>query len=112
MASLHVPDAHGREADGRLDLPHGLFVALGAHQIVAGHVGVAGVQADADRRGGLEPRDQFGYLLEAAAQGELRPGGVFNQDVKRRSLPRKPVDGAGNGVGGKFEALVAGQSLP
>ena len=107
-----VPDTDSFEGDGRSNLLHRFGVAFGGDQVVAGNVGVAGVEADGDGRMVLEARDKFGDLLEAAAQRELRAGCVLNQDMEASSLPRQAVDGALDGVGCKLEAFVARQPLP
>jgi len=109
LGVVHVPDADGFKADSGRSLAHGFLVALGRDQIVTGDVGVAGVQADAHGRAGLEPLNQLGDLLEAAAEGELRAGGVFNEDVEWSSLPLEAIDGTSDGVGGQPEAFVPGE---
>jgi len=47
LGVVHVPDAHRIEPYRCRDLLHRLRIAFGADQVVAGHVGVAGVQANA-----------------------------------------------------------------
>ncbi len=51
-------------------------------QIVACDVRVAGVETNGDGRVILEPRNQLGNLLKAAAERELRAGCVLNEDVE------------------------------
>ena len=109
---VHVPDADGFKTDRCSNLADGFFVALGGDQVVAGYVGVAGIEADVNRSGGAETVDKLGYLLEAAAERELGTGCVLDQDVEAGRLPRETVDGAGDGVGGKFEAFIAREALP
>src|ERR1035438_362828 len=55
-----VPNAHRIEAHRGAGLPHRLRVAFGGDQIVAGHVGVASIQAHAHRRGRSQPLHQLG----------------------------------------------------
>ncbi len=73
---------------------------------------VAGVEADGDGGAGSEALDEFGYLLELAAEGELGAGGVFDEDFEVVVLPGEAVDGALDGLGGEAEAFVAGEALP
>ena len=107
LGVVHVPDADSFEADGCGGLFDGLLIALGGDQIVTGDMGVAGVETDGDRGRRLEPGDEFGYLLEAAAERELRSGSVFNEDVEGSLLPGQAVDGFGDGFGSQLEAFVA-----
>src|SRR5580658_2600532 len=68
LGVVTVPHAHGLEGHGRGNLLHSIGVALGAHQVVAGDPGVAGVKTNRNRRVMLQPRYQFRYLLKAAAE--------------------------------------------
>ena len=51
-----------------------------AHDVVSGNMGVAGIDARADRNDAVEPIQNLRNLLEASAKRELRPGGVLDQD--------------------------------
>ena len=107
-----MPDAHRVEADRGLDLDHGAFVAFLGDDVVAGHVGVAGVEAHGYRRMPAQEPDQLGHLVEAAAQGTLGAGGVLDEEGEAGALPGKPVHGALDGFGGKAQAGVAAEAFP
>ena len=68
---------------------------------------VASIETDSHGSGWFEPLNQFGNLLEAAAERKLRAGRVLNENVKWSFLPRKAVDGATDGVSGQGEAFIA-----
>ncbi len=65
---IAVPDAHGVEPHGGSDLVHSLLVPLGSDEVVAGNVGMAGIEADADRGVSAQQSHQLGYLLKTAAE--------------------------------------------
>ena len=54
LGIVHVPDTDLVEADQLVDLRDGYFVAIGPDEIVAGDVGVTGIEADADGRNALD----------------------------------------------------------
>jgi len=93
LASVAVPDANGVESDCSSDLPHGLLVALCAHQIVTGDMGVASVQANPYRGRRLQASHKLRHLLKTAPSGKLRPRRVLDENTEASSLPRQPLDG-------------------
>src|SRR5208282_163827 len=112
LGVIAMPDANGVESHGRGGLFDGFCIAFGAHKIVAGHMTVACVEANGDGSVALEARDELRHLLEAAAEGKLRAGRVFDKDMERSSLPRQPVDGALDGVRREPQAFLAGEPSP
>src|SRR5579875_2485295 len=107
-----MPDTDLVEADCGSDVLCGGLIAFRADEVVPGDVGVAGIKAHAHRRAGFESGDEFGYLLEAATERELSPGGVLDEDAKAGSLPRQVTDGALNVFGGEAQPLLPGEALP
>lgn len=98
------------------DLLHGVFVAFGRDEVVAGDVGVTGIQAYVDGGASVEEVDEVGDLVEGAAHGEFGAGGVFDEDAEWkiwvRSGAGEAVDGALDVFGGVLEGFGAGEALP
>ena len=107
-----MPHADSIEADRGFDLNHGVFVAVGGDDVVAGDMGVAGIETDRHRRVGAQKPHEFGDLVEAAAERKLGAGGVFDEDGEAGALPGKAVEGAFDGFGGEPEPLVAAEASP
>lgn len=112
LGVVAVPDLDGVDADGCADLLHGVGVARIGDDVVACDMDVAGVEADGDRGVGAEAFDQLGDLLEFAAEGELRAGSIFDEDVEVGTGEVNAGDGTLDGLGSKAKTFIAGESLP
>ena len=88
------------QADGSVEMLQSLVNALFADDVVAGDVSVAGVDARGDGNDAAEAVDDFGNLLEAAAEREFGAGGVFDEDGKAGLGEVKALRGGGDGGGG------------
>ena len=83
-----------------------------ADQVIAGDVGMAGVETYPDGSDGVEALDQLGYLFEAATQRELGACCIFDENLKSAVAQGDAVDGFGDGCGGEIQPSFAGQASP
>ena len=77
-----------------------LIQAFFADDVVACDVGVAGIDARGDGNDAAQPIDNFGDLLEAAAERKFSSGRVLDQDGQPAVGEIQPLGGRGNGSGG------------
>ena len=77
---IHVPDMHIFGPDLRLNLLHRSFITICTHNVIARNVGMAGIEANADRRMRAQRLQQFADLFETSAQRVLGPGRILNQN--------------------------------
>jgi len=112
LGIVAVPDLDGVEADGCANLLHGVGIASLGDDVVSGDVDVAGVEADGDGGVGAEAFHQLGDLLQLATEGELRSGGVLDEDVEVGTGEVDTGDGTLDGLCGQVQALVSGKALP
>jgi hypothetical protein len=75
-----MPDAHVLQSDGFIEVRQRLLDTFGRHDVVAGDVGVASVDAGSDRHEAAEAIEDFGYLFEAPAERIFGAGSIFDED--------------------------------
>ena len=109
---VHVPDADIGEPDRAINEGESGFVAVVRDEVVAGDVAMASIEAGADGDHGAEAVEELGDLLEAAAEGELGAGSVFDEDAEVTGVERDAMEGAGDAFGGAGEADFAGEAFP
>src|ERR1035437_5342327 len=86
----------------------GLVEALVADYVVSGNVSVAGIDAGADWNESAQAIQKFRNLFEAAAERELRSGGVLDQDGQTALGQVEPFGGGGDGGGPQQPLLAVG----
>src|ERR1700727_2705910 len=81
--------------------------AVLAHNVVSGNMRVTCIDARAYGNDSVEAGHNFGDLLEASAERELRSGGVFDQNRQASLGKVEPFGGCSDGSGGAKQSLFA-----
>jgi len=79
LCVIAMPHPDILQTDGSVELGQCFAKTLLGNNVISGNMRVAGVDASAHRNMPVQVLNDFRDLLEAAAQRELGPGGVFNQ---------------------------------
>ena len=85
------------KSDGRIELRQSIAESFFRNDVISRHMGVAGINAGADRNVIAQMFDDFCDLLKAAAQRVFSSGGVFDEDRKSAFHEIEFVAGRGNG---------------
>src|SRR5579863_6453243 len=72
LGVVAMPHPHWIEANRSFNLDHRVLVAIGGYDVITGHMGMTGIEADRYRRMITQQHHKFGHLVEAASQGTLR----------------------------------------
>ena len=109
---IHVPNPHRLQPHAVPNPLHRLLISLAAHQIVARHMAMAGVEARAHRNHRPQLLNQLRHLLETPAQRKLRPRRVLDQHAKIAVVEPHPIHRPRNRLRRPPQTLLARQPLP
>ena len=107
LGVVAMDDFHMVQSNGRIEMLQGLLDALFADEVIAGDVGVAGINAGGNGDDATEAADDFGDLLEATSEREFGTGGILDEDGQTRSREVETLGGSRNGSGGLQQARFA-----
>ena len=75
-----VPDLDPFQPDGLVQLLQRLVNASFADDVISGDVGMAGINAGGSGNNPVQTIEHFSDLFEAAAERELGPGGILDEN--------------------------------
>src|SRR3954469_17223798 len=104
---IAMPDGNVLQANSGIEFAHGLFVAFFGNNVIPGDVHVARVNASSHGNVISQMLDDFGDLLEAAAQRVLGAGAVFDQDCESALRQVEIIAGGSDCGGGLQQSLVS-----
>src|ERR1700722_20814468 len=104
LGVVAMDDFHMVQANGRIEMLQGLLDALFADEVIAGDVGVAGINAGGNGDDATEGAYDFADFLDAPSEREFGPGGILDEDRQTRSHEVEPLGGSRNGSGGSQQA--------
>src|SRR6202046_1433314 len=107
LGVVAMDDFHMVQANGRIEMLQGLVDALGADDVIASNVRVAGINACGNGDDATEAADDFGDLFEATSEREFGTGGIFDEDGQTRAREVETLRGSRNGSGGLQQARFA-----